>query len=243
MITFKGGNIQPEEIISTLKKNAQLKEVCQSLLYRQIIDKTVAERRIYVTPEEIQIVADQLRYEKRLFRASDTFAWLEDQAITAEDWEAGIRDRLLAEKLATSLFEKEAKKYFAEHQADFDQVSLYQIVVPYERLAQEIYYQIQEAEISFYEAAHVYDVDCQRRLQCGYEGKFYRWNLKPDVSALVFSAIPGNVIGPFLMEQTSHLFMVEEFIPAELTPERYQEILNRMFTEWLTTELNYQLSV
>jgi parvulin-like peptidyl-prolyl isomerase len=86
-------------------------------------------------------------------------------------------------------------------------------------------------------------VSAQRRLQCDYEGKFYRWNLKPDVSALVFSATPGHVIGPFLMEQASHLFMVEEFISAELTPERHQEILNRMFTEWLTTELNYKLSI
>lgn len=243
MITFKGGSIQPEEIISTLKKNVQLKEVCQRIIYQNIIDEAVAERQIHVTPEEIQTVADQLRHEKRLFRASDTFAWLNDQVITAEDWEAGIRDRLLAEKLAKSLFEQEAEKYFLEHQADFDQVSLYRIVVPYEKLAQELYYQIQEAEISFYEAAHIYDIDLQRRLQCGYEGKFYRWNLKPDVSALVFSATPGNVIGPFLMEQASHLFMVEEFIPAELTPERHQEILNRMFTEWLTTELNYKLSI
>jgi parvulin-like peptidyl-prolyl isomerase len=198
MITFKGGNIQPEEVISALKKNTELKEVCQRIIYQKIIDKTVTGRGIHVKPEEIQAVADQLRYEKRLFRASDTLAWLEDQVITAEDWEAGIRDRLLAEKLAKSLFEKEAEKYLVEHQADFDQVSLYQLVVPYEKLAQEIYYQIQEAEISFYEAAHIYDLDLQRRLQCGYEGKFYRWNLKPDVSALVFSAVPGNVIGPFV---------------------------------------------
>ncbi|WP_421654792.1 biotin/lipoyl-binding protein [Leptothermofonsia sp. ETS-13] len=31
-------------------------------------------------------------------------------------------------------------------------------------------------------------------------------------------------------------------IPAELTVERYQEILTRLFNEWLTTELNYILS-
>ncbi|MGQ9873036.1 peptidylprolyl isomerase [Leptodesmis sp.] len=183
MITFKGGNVQPEEIVSALKKNIQLKEVCQRISCQKIINEavaergihvTVAERGIHVTPEEIQTVADQLRYEKRLFRASDTFAWLNDQAITAEDWEAEIRDRLLAEKLAKSLFEQEAEKYFLEHQADFDQVSLYRIVVPYEKPAQELYYQIQEAEISFYEAAHIYDIYPQRRLQCGYEGKFYR---------------------------------------------------------------------
>jgi hypothetical protein len=35
--------------------------------------------------------------------------------------------------------------------------------------------------------------------------------------------------------------MVEKFIPAELTPQRYQEILNNMFNEWLANELNYLL--
>uniref|UniRef100_A0A832M1V0 peptidylprolyl isomerase n=1 Tax=Oscillatoriales cyanobacterium SpSt-402 TaxID=2282168 RepID=A0A832M1V0_9CYAN len=242
MITFKGGNIESEEIISTLKKNIQIKEICQKIIYQRIINRAVEERGISVTPEDIQTVADQHRYENRLFRASDTFAWLTDQLITAEDWEAGIRDRLLAEKLAQCLFASEAKKYFAEHQADFDQVSLYRLVVPYEKLAQEIFYEIQEGEISFYEAAHIYDVDAQRRCNCGYEGKFYRWNLKPDVSAIVFGATPGNLIGPLVIDQTCHLLLIEESIPAELTAERYQEILNRMFSEWLATELNYLLS-
>ncbi|EKQ70921.1 parvulin-like peptidyl-prolyl isomerase [Leptolyngbyaceae cyanobacterium JSC-12] len=242
MITFKGGNIESEEIISALKRNVQIKEVCQKIIYQRIINQAVEERGISITSEEIQTVADQHRYEHRLFRASDTFAWLSDQMITAEDWEAGIRDRLLAEKLAQSLFANEAKKYFAEHQADFDQVLLYRLVVPYEKLAQEIFYEIQEGEISFYEAAHIYDVDAQRRYNCGYEGKFYRWNLKPDLSAIVFGSPPGNLIGPLMIDQTCHLLLVEECIPAELTSERYQEILNRMFSEWLTTELNYLLS-
>ena len=35
--------------------------------------------------------------------------------------------------------------------------------------------------------------------------------------------------------------MVEEFIPAELTPETYQEILDRMFKQWLAGEINYLL--
>ena len=35
--------------------------------------------------------------------------------------------------------------------------------------------------------------------------------------------------------------MVERFIPAELTPERYDEILDRLFQDWLNRELNYML--
>ncbi len=239
MTSFKGEIIESEEIIFALKKSLQLKEVCRSISHQKIVDQASAARGITVTPEEIQREADRMRYANRLFRAGDTLAWLSDQLVSAEDWEAGIRDRLLSEKLAQALFSKEVERFFAENRSDFDQVLLYRIVVPYMQLAQEIAYQIQEAEISFYEAAHLYDVDDTRRYQCGYEGKLYRWNLKPDISAIIFSAAPEQVIGPLLIDQAGHLFWIEELIPAELTPERHREILDRMFHEWLTTELNY----
>jgi parvulin-like peptidyl-prolyl isomerase len=134
------------------------------------------------------------------------------------------------------------EKYFAAHQIDFDQVLLYKIAVPYRPLAQEVFYQIEEGEISFYDAAHLYDINPTRRSHCGYEGKFYRWSFKPDLSSAIFNAVPGKVIGPFEIEQECHLMMIEEFIPAELTPEHHQEILNRIFNEWLLTEMNYLLN-
>jgi parvulin-like peptidyl-prolyl isomerase len=239
MTSFRGEIIESDQIIFTLKKSLQLKEICRSISYQKIVNRAGAERDITVTPEEIQVEADRIRYENRLFRADDTLAWLSDQLLTEEEWEVGIIDRLLSQKLAQALFSKEVERYFTENQPDFDQVLLYCIVVPYMQLAQEIAYQIQEEEISFYEAAHLYDIDDRRRYQCGYEGKLYRWNLRPDVSAIVFSAVPGQVIAPMMIDQVSHLFMVEEFLPAELTSDRHQEILDRMFQEWLTTELNY----
>ncbi|NEQ26674.1 MAG: peptidylprolyl isomerase [Microcoleus sp. SIO2G3] len=193
------------------------------------------------SPEEIQAEANRLRYEKRLEKAADTLAWLASEMISVEDWEAGICDRILAKKLAESLFSKEVEKVFAQNRLDFDQILLYQIVFSDAKLAQELFYQIEDREISFYEAAHLYDVDERRRQQCGYEGKLFRWNLKPDLATVVFSAKPGEVLGPLKTEQGHHLLMVEAFIPAQLTPQRYQDILDRMFKEWLISELNYML--
>ena len=242
MIDFKGHIIFPEDIITHLKKTLQIKELCNNILYQKIIDKAAEEREIKLTSEEIQAEADRLRYEHRLVKASDTLAWLADQLIVADDWEAGIRDTLLTKKLSHSLFNKDVEKYFSENQLDYDQVLLYQIVVPHVQLAQEICYQIEEGELSFYEAAHIYDIDEKRRINCGYEGKFYRWNLKPDIAAVVFSTRPGDVLGPLIIDQSSYILMVEEFIPAELTPARHQEILDKMFREWLAAELNYLLN-
>jgi len=241
MINNYQSAIEPDEITSFLKKDLQLKAVYQKILYQKVINQAAQERGLTVTPEEIQAEANRLRYEKRLEKAADTLAWLASEMISVEDWEAGICDRILAKKLAECLFSKEVEKVFAQNRLDFDQVLLYQIVLSDGKLAQELFYQIEDREISFYDAAHLYDVDERRRQQCGYEGKLFRWNLKPDLAAVVFSAKAGEVIGPLKTEQGNHLLMVEAFITAQLTPQRYQDILDRMFKEWLVSELNYML--
>ena len=233
--------IEPEEIVSFLKLTIGYKEVRQAILSQRLIKQAAKERGLTVTSEEIQAEAERQRREKRLEKASDTLAWLADELIAAEDWEAGIRSQILEKKLAESLFAKDVEKFYAKNQFDFEQVLLYQIIIPYERVAQELFYQIEEEEISFYEAAHLYDVDEKRRSQCGYEGKVHRWSLKPDIVAVIFSAEPGQVIGPLQTEQGYHLLLVEEFIPAQLTPAVYQDILNRMFKQWLSQELNYMI--
>lgn len=234
--------IEPDKIVNLLKKNIQFKEVYQQVLHENIIQQAAQERGVTVSSQEIQAQCDRLRHEKRLENASDTMTWLADQMIAVEELEIGIRDRLLAEKLAEYLFNQDVEKFFAQNKIDFEQVLIYQIVVPYAKLAQEILYQIEEAEISFYEAAHLYDIDERRRYQCGYEGKLYRWNLKPAIAAVVFNTKKlGELIGPVTVDKQSHLLMIEQFIPAELTPEIYQSIRQRLFKQWLDSELNYLL--
>jgi parvulin-like peptidyl-prolyl isomerase len=228
-------------IIEYLKKNIQLKEIWQKVLQQNIINKAAEERNLMVTPEEIQAEATRQRREKRLEKAADTLAWLEAEQIAPEDWEAGICDRLLKYKLAESLFGREIEKIFAQSRLNFEQVILYQIVIPYERLAWEIFYQIEEEEMSFYQAAHLYDIDEERKQKCGYEGKLFRWSIKPDIAAVIFNSRPKEVSNPQKSEQGYHLLMVEEFIPAQLTSEIYQEILNKLFDDWLAAEFNYLL--
>ncbi len=233
--------IEPEIIVDFLKSDLKLKEIWQKILFQRVIDEAAKQREIIVTNEEIQLEANRQRLERRLEKASDTLAWLTEQLISPEDWENGIRNQLLSKKLSAELFSKRVEQFYAQNRLDFEQIVFYQIIVANQYLAQEICYQIEEGEISFYEAAHLYDIDDKRRQQCGYEGKFYRFNLKPSLAATLFMASPKKVIGPIGSEQVYNIFMVEEFISAELTPEKHDEVLNQMFEEWLTAELNYLL--
>jgi parvulin-like peptidyl-prolyl isomerase len=232
-------DIELEEIVSFLQENLQFKDIYWQILRQRIIQQVAQQRNITVTEEEILAEAERQRREKRLEKAADTFAWLADQMITDKEWEKGIYNTLLAKKVAESLFEQEVEKIFKENKLNFEQVVLYQIIIPYEKLAQEIFYQIEEEEISFYHAAHLYDIDEKRRAKCGYEGKIYRWSLNPDIAAVVFSSNPLEAIGPIKIEKNYHLLLVEEFIPAQLSLETRQEILDKMFNDWLSNEVNY----
>lgn len=233
--------IETEEIISFLKSEISYKEVCERMLYQRVISQTAREREITVTAEEIEAEANRQRRERGLEKATDTLLWLTEQLITPHDWEVGIQNHLLAQKLAEVLFAQDVEKFFAQNHLEFEQVILYQIVVTDEKLAQELYYQIEEGEISFYNAAYLYDIDSDRRHKCGYEGKIYRCALHPKIAAVVFSTPPNQLLGPLQTEQGFHLFIVEEFIPAELTSQSYEEILNKMFKHWLATELDHML--
>ena len=151
--------MEPEEIINCLKTETQLKEVCTKILSQRIIEKVAEQKDISVNTEEIEIEANRQRREKRLEKASDTIKWLDGQMLALLDWEVGIRNLLLKKKLASTLFGKEVEQFFTQNRSKFEQVILYQLIVKDEKLAQELYYQIEEGEISFYQAARLYDID------------------------------------------------------------------------------------
>lgn len=229
------------DVINLLKEDIRLKATYQRIWRQKIIEEAAHERGLTVSSEEIQQQAEYQRRQQRLEKAEDTLTWLADQMVTEEEWETGIQKYLLSKKLAQSLFEKEVEKHFAQNKLSFERLLLYQISVASEKIAQELFYQIEEKEISFYEAAHLYNTDEGQRNRCGFEGKLYRRNLSPDIAAAIFGAPLKEVIGPLQANQMYHLFLVEEFIPAELTSERCQEIINKLFEDWLSSELNYRL--
>ncbi|BAZ12970.1 hypothetical protein NIES4071_48040 [Calothrix sp. NIES-4071] len=228
--------VEAEEIVNYLKQEMSLKETRQNILYQRVIARVAQQLGISVSSLEIEKEADKQRRELQLEKAADTVAWLTDNMISPHDWEVGIRNRLLADKLAEQMFGKEVEKFFIQNRASFEQIILYRIVVANDKLAQELYYQIEEREISFYTAAHNYDIDQNRRRLCGYEGPVYRWEIETVIASVVFNTSPQQLIGPIKIEQCYHLLWVEEHIPAELTQSRYKELLNHMFKQWLNSE-------
>jgi parvulin-like peptidyl-prolyl isomerase len=236
-------NVRNEDIIAFLKKNFTIKEIYNLILSQRIIEQTCQTNNINITENEIQIQADNFRREHKLEKYSDTMNWLKDQQVTDKYWEKSIIDQLLRIKLKNFLFSEEIiAKYFAQNQLNFSQIILYHIIVQTSSLAQEIFYQIEEKEISFYQAANLYDVDENRRLKFGYEGILYRQQLKPEVAAVVFSLNIEETTLPIKTEIGYHLFLVQKFIKPELTTEIKNQIQENLFQQWLNQQLNYLIT-
>lgn len=117
---------------------------------------------------------------------------------------------------------------------------VYQISLDCQNFVQELFYQIEEEEISFYEAARLHNLDQNARYLCGYTGQKNRLSFPPDIAAVIFQdPLPiGILLGPIQTEDVYHLLRIEEHIPAELTPELRQEILHSLFDEWINKKLS-----
>jgi parvulin-like peptidyl-prolyl isomerase len=239
MVNFGNVEILSDEVVSFLKREILLRDICRKILIQKIVENAATERNITISSEELQQQADHFRYQHKLESADETHDWLSDQLLTPDDWEAGIHYRLLTDKLIQVLFDQEIKTHFAKNKVDFESAVVYRIAVPYRPLAQELFYAIDEEEMSFYEAAHLYDIDEDRRLRCGFEGKLTRWQLEPVLAAAIFGAKENETIGPLELEGHYNLYNVQAFVNPDLTADIYQTLKQQFFDEWVKGELSY----
>ena len=219
-----------------LQQTFQFKQVKDTLLYQEIIAWHAQQQGIGVTPEEIQIEADQFRREYHLEKASDTVAWLHEQQISPEDFEESLHKKVLRRKLAEHLFSQKAEQVFAENRLEYDRAVLYQITLASEALAYELLYRMQDQEISFFETAHQFDTNEQRACRCGFEGEVSRWEMKPDLAAAAFGMPIGEIAGPVTNGQEWHLLLVERILPSELSSSLHQKLIEDLFKHWLDQE-------
>lgn len=243
MVNFSSISLDPAEIIDFLRGDLRLEEIYREIIGQKIIAQVAQDHGLIVTPEEIQMAVEQFCIERGLDYPAHLSAWLSEHMLTLSELKQQIERMLFAKKLSKELFSERIQLLFTQDSRQFEQILLYRIVVPYQSLAQEVFYQIEEEEISFYEAAHLYDIDERRRLQCGYEGQKQRHMLQPELTDILFNARVGEVVGPIKTpEDTYELFLIDDFLPPSLTPELYENTLQQMLQEWLNNEIALYVS-
>jgi parvulin-like peptidyl-prolyl isomerase len=225
--------ITSEDILHQIKLSCKIPSVIEEIVARKIIASAASEVGIKAETEELQKAADNTRLLGKLKSADDTWAWLQKHGLSLDDFEEVIYNNVISGKLAQHLFADKVKPFFVEHQLDYAGVVMYEVVLDDEDLAMELFYGIQEGEMSFYEVAHQYVQDTELRRKGGYQGIVRRKELKPDISAAVFAAKPPQVLKPIVTSSGVNLILVEEIIQPEWDDKLGSQIMFDLFYEWL----------
>jgi len=229
--------ITSEDILHQVKLSYQIPSIAEEIVTRKIIASAAAEAGIKVETEELQKAADNIRIMGKLKSADDTWAWLQKHSLSLDDFEELIYNNVISGKLAQHLFADKVEPFFVEHQLDYAGVVMYEVVLDDEDLAIELFYGIQEGEMSFYEVAHQYIQDTELRRKGGYQGIVSRKDMKPEISAAVFAATPSQVLKPIVTSKGVHLIFVEEIIQPELNNKLCYEIISDLFEGWLKQQV------
>jgi parvulin-like peptidyl-prolyl isomerase len=229
--------ISAEDVFQHVKLSGQLLALKEAIAVRRIIQQTAAEKGIEVTPEEIQVSADEFRKANNLQRAENTLAWLQQRGLAVEDFEAMIYFSVLQSNLAKHLFVDQVEAYFTAHQLENMTVALYQVVLEDEDIALELFYSLKEGETTFFEIAQQYIQDVEVRRRGAYRGILKRMELSAEVSSAVFASAPPQLLKPILSANGIHLIYVEEILQPELNTKVQSEILSVLFSEWLRQEV------
>jgi parvulin-like peptidyl-prolyl isomerase len=212
-------------------------KILEAIATRNKITAAATSAGLEVEDSELQAAADLLRLANRLHQAQDTYAWLQRQQLTQDEFEEMVYFSVLSSKLAQHLFADRVEPYFVEHQLDYWQVVLYEVILEDEDLAQELYFAIIEREMSFFEVAQKYIKDTELRRKCGYRGLLKRTELKPEISAAVFSGTDSQLLKPILTAKGVHLILVDEIIQPALNPTAKQNIILELFSNWLQSQV------
>jgi parvulin-like peptidyl-prolyl isomerase len=229
--------ISPEIIVRQIQLSCQIPSVIEAIATRQIVARTAEAFGIQIEPSELQQAADKFRLDNNLLSADLTWSWLQKHGLSLDDFEELIYDTVLSSKLARHLFAERVEPFFVEHQLDYAQVVMYEVVLGDCDLAIELFYALEENEISFWQVARQYIQEPDLRRCLGYRGILHRADLKPEISAAVFATNPPQILKPIIISKKAHLIFVEELFQPQLDNELAAKILADLFSDWLKQEI------
>jgi len=159
--------ITNEDILQQVKLSFKLPEIIKEVIKRKIIESVAEEMAFSAETEELQEAADQLRLAYKLLSADDTWQWLEKFDLSIDDFEDMARMKVLTKKLARHFLVDKIDPYFYDNQLNYSQAFLYEVILDNEDEAIEIFFALQEDEITFFDVAQKYIKDKELKRKGG----------------------------------------------------------------------------
>jgi parvulin-like peptidyl-prolyl isomerase len=229
--------ISDQDILQQVKLSCQIPSIVEQIVTRKVVRDAAAEAGIKVEAEELQQAADHIRLISKLKTADETWEWLKKNCLSLDDFEEMVYTNVISGKLAQHLFGDKVEPWFVEHQLDYAGAVIYEVVLDDEDLAMELFYALQEGEMSFFEIAQQYIQDTELRRCGGYRGVVRRTEMKPEISAAVFAAKPPQILKPIVGAKGVYLIWVEEVVKPQLDEKLRYQIISDLFLGWMKQQL------
>ena len=227
------------DIIHSIKLSSKVPDVVEAIATQKIIALSAEEAGIQVEPEELQEESEKLRLAEKLVKAKDTWNWLKKHHLSLSEFEELVHNNVLSKKLAKHLFSSDIEKFFYENQLDYVAAVTYEVILDDRDLALELFYAVEEGEISFPEIARLYIQDPELRRAYGYQGIRHRKDFRPEIAAAVFLVSGPEILKPISTSKGVYLIWVEEIIQPQLNEQLREKIISELFSVWLKQQIEY----
>jgi parvulin-like peptidyl-prolyl isomerase len=240
MIANIDDRISDRDLLYEAKLGGKIPELMQGILRRKVIDSHIQKAGIELTIADLQAAADKFRIVNQLESAEATKQWLAQRFLSLDDFEDLVTQNTISNKLAEHLFSDRVEQVFYQNILDYSFAIVYEVILEDYDLAMEIYYSLQEGDISFTDVAHQYIPIPELRRRGGYVGKVGRKQLRPELSSVIFAATPPQLLKPIVTAVGIHLIQVEEIVETQLDEGLRQKILGDLFEQWLAEKITAQ---
>ncbi|PIP72963.1 MAG: hypothetical protein COW89_03565 [Nitrospinae bacterium CG22_combo_CG10-13_8_21_14_all_47_10] len=249
------GDISPEELVWL--KNRALEQMIQKVLYKQEAKKNGIE----ITQEEL----DEALLKAEMGYAEDSFEkQLEFERLSRKEWESGIENNLLINKLINnfvnskvSVNDDEMLRYFESNEAKFhkkEQVKALHIMVETEEEIRQIQKELQSKQKAFSDLAREYSLGPEG--DHGGDLGYFESGQMPEEFDNVFKLEINGVSDIIRTPYGFHLFKVVDKIEdrkmtfdeskKQIEQVLLQELQDKAFQKWLVElkeksviEINY----
>lgn len=228
--------VTAHDFVKLLKFNGKFDDLMEDIMIDKLTVHAARKRGIELRDEEIQEKADQIRRLLRLHRAQDAMEFLKNLGASLEDFERYVTDSLYKQKMRAAVCTKAAvEDYFRLHAPQFDRIEISHIVLDSEAKANEIAACLEDDPDSFEDYAREHTLDQETRPKGGLIGKVARGALSEVIEAKLFNASPGDIVGPFCMEEglVYEIFKVSAIHKSTLDEATTKDVEKRVYDDWL----------
>lgn len=229
-IKLAGQKIDKEDLFPLLTQYKMLPQLTKEI----VIDRAIAN--IECDPKEEEIVWQRFCQQNQINSEEQLQQWSEYYGMLPQQLKFSFLREHKLEKYKQATWGGRVESHFLQNKRQFDLVVYYLISSKDAEVAQEIYFRIQEGEMSFTQLAKQYSEGAEAEMG-GLVGPIELRNVNPKLAQILSTSQLGRLNLPTRIGDWWVIIRLEKYLSAKLDEAMQQRIIDAMFREWLNTEL------